>query len=127
MKGGDIMEPVEFYIADLMRVISDIVNSAKGEKPDWKRLELKGEDLKVLARAAKGWKARGKSGMIEELPLGGMRQPLGPLRPSGASGRQTRKVVLTSKYVCPFCPGTSCATRGPVGYLLAMNTGPGWT
>ena len=46
------MEPVEFYIADLMRVVSDIVNSAKGEKPDWQRLELKGEDLKVLARAA---------------------------------------------------------------------------
>jgi len=43
---------VEFYIADLMRVVTDIVNSSKGEKPDWKRLEAKGEDLKVLARAA---------------------------------------------------------------------------
>jgi len=43
---------VEFYIADLMRIVTDIVNSARGAKPDWKRLELKGEDLKVLARAA---------------------------------------------------------------------------
>jgi len=50
---------VEFYIADLMRIVTDIVNSAKGEKPDWKRLELKGEDLRVLARVAQ--KAEGGS------------------------------------------------------------------
>ncbi|MBA7687000.1 hypothetical protein ES703_95460 [subsurface metagenome] len=43
---------MEFYIADLMRVVTDIVNSSKGDKPDWKRLEAKGEDLMVLARAA---------------------------------------------------------------------------
>jgi len=43
---------VEFYIADLMRVVTGIVTSSRGEKPDWKRLEAKGEDLKVLARAA---------------------------------------------------------------------------
>jgi len=42
---------VEFYITDLMRVVTDIVESARGTTPDWKRLEAKGED-RVLARAA---------------------------------------------------------------------------
>jgi len=35
-----------------MRVVSDIVESARGTTPDWKRLEAKGEDLRVLARVA---------------------------------------------------------------------------
>ena len=42
----------KFYVADLMRVVSDIVESARGTTPDWKRLEAKGEDLRVLARVA---------------------------------------------------------------------------
>lgn len=43
---------MDFYVADLMRVVSDIVESARGTTPDWKRLEAKGEALRVLARAA---------------------------------------------------------------------------
>jgi len=46
------MEMEKFYVADLMRIVTDIVNSAKGEKPDWRRLEAKGEDLRVLAQTA---------------------------------------------------------------------------
>ncbi len=66
---------MEFYVADLTRVISGIVNSAKGETPDWARLELKAEDLRVLAlkaqvahgfeRAAQGGKSETKKGKIE--------------------------------------------------------------
>ena len=42
----------KFYVADLMRIVTDIVESARGTTPNWERLEAKGEDLRVLARAA---------------------------------------------------------------------------
>lgn len=62
------------YVADLIRIISDIVNSVKGETPDWARLELKAEDLRVLAlkaqvahgfEEAEGGKSETKKGKIK--------------------------------------------------------------
>lgn len=43
---------MDFYVMDLMRIVSDIVESTRGKAPNWERLELKGQDLAVLAEAA---------------------------------------------------------------------------
>lgn len=42
---------MDFFIMDMIRVVSDIQECCRGA-PDWQRLEAKGKDLAVLARAA---------------------------------------------------------------------------
>ncbi|MBA7607959.1 hypothetical protein ES703_15129 [subsurface metagenome] len=43
---------MDFYLMDLLRIISDITECCRAAPPDWERLEIKGQDLAVLARAA---------------------------------------------------------------------------
>ncbi len=54
------------HITDLMQIINNIIESARGETPDWRQLEIKSKDLRVLAQTAmkaeKGGKFEAKEG-----------------------------------------------------------------
>ena len=43
---------MDFYTMDLVRVVTDITECCRAAPPDWERLQAKGEDLAILARAA---------------------------------------------------------------------------